>query len=389
MSCNPTATNSDGSNIQTTVDQKKERTLTEITVSGSGYELGFQHGSQLKSEIAEIVSKWKENTSFALERDADEALSEFMEYANFDEAIKEWSPELYEEVRGIADGSEQAFNNIFVLNLLDEFWVYVGDPENHHCSNLGIPANNGNPAIVAQNMDIEGYTDGYQTVMRLKKNEMHPEQLILTHPGLIALNGLNENGTGVVVNTIMQLKASNQGLPVAFVVRKILSLSDKEEIVAFITTVPHASGQSYIIGVADEVINYEASAGKVVPHDPRNPNGTVYHTNHPIINDNLKPWFAEFNPVADPQALPVNSNSYIRLEAVKSRVVDKENITVDEIMEVLRSKDDPANPVCRNWTPTSGFTFASTIMKLGENPELFITAGPPDESEYKNIAVKQ
>jgi hypothetical protein len=236
-------------------------------------------------------------------------------------------------------------------------------------------------------MDIEGYTDGYQTVFRKKRTGNNPEQLIMSHPGLIALNGLNENGIGVVVNTIMQLRASNEGLPVAFVVRKLLSMTNKEDILEFITTVPHASGQSYIIGIGDEVYNFEASAGKVTPHDPGNENGTVYHTNHPIVNENLKPWHAEYDPAVDPETLPVNSNSYIRLSSVSSRINSNKDITIEDVKSTLRSKDDPENPVCRSWDPDKGFTFASTIMQLGEKPTLIITAGPPDESAYKTIPI--
>ena len=103
------------------------RSLKEITLSGSGYKLGLQHGKKLNKEIAEIVEAWKKNTSRQLGKDADKVLEAFFEYAEFTDAIKKWTPDLYEEVRGIADGSSQKFNDIFVLNLLDEFWVYVNN----------------------------------------------------------------------------------------------------------------------------------------------------------------------------------------------------------------------------------------------------------------------
>lgn len=369
--------------FENTSDTLKKRSLKEITVTGSGYELGLQHGQKLKTEIAEIVSKWHDNTSKVLDSDSHEVLKEFMAYAGFTEAIKQWTPDLYDEVRGIADGSEQRFEDIMVLNLLDEFWVYLDDPNNHHCSDIGVPSRNGMPAMVAQNMDIEGYTDGYQTLIRREGNENHPAQLLLTHPGLIVLNGMNDKGVGVVVNTIMQLKASSTGLPVAFVVRKILDCSSKEEISQFIQSVPHASGQNYIVGVGGEVMDFEASAGKVVPFNPENENGTVYHTNHPVANDNLKAWHALFNPKAPNEELFKSSNSYIRFNSLEKGVKNVSEITPENIMNVLRSKDDPLNPVCRTWAPGKGFTFASTIMSLGSPQQLYITAGPPDESDYE------
>lgn len=361
-----------------------KREIREVKLSGSGYELGLQHGKLLKNEIDEIVKKMKQNTAENLKKDAEQVLQEFFTYAQFTDAIKKYTPELYEEVRGIAEGSGQNFNDIMVLNLLDEFWVYINNINNHHCSGMGVPSVNGSTSYVAQNMDIEKYTDGYQILVRLERTVTRPEQLILTHPGLIALNGLNETGIGACMNTLMQLKASSKGLPVAFIVRRILGSTDKKELLDFIQTVPHASGQNYIIGIRGEVYDFEASANKVVRFDPKNGNGTVYHTNHPIVNDDVKPWFEKFNPTISEK--PLISNSFIRLASVQNRVSEKQHIDDGLIKETLRAKDDIDNPVCRSVNGKGGsFTFVSVIMTLTGKPYLQVTAGPPDESEYKKI----
>ncbi len=366
--------------------QSANRKLNQITLSGRGYALGLQHGQKLKKEVAEIVGLWKKSTSRALRKDADVVLEEFFAYADFTKTIKELTPDLYDEVRGIADGSGQAFNDIFVLNLLDEFWVFIENPENHHCSDVGVPSVNGSPSYVAQNMDIETYTDGYQTLIRLEAAGDSPEQLILTHPGLIALNGMNARGVGVCVNTIMQLNASASGLPVAFMIRKIIDSTEKADILSFVQQSPHASGQNYIIGVRGEVYDFEASANKVVRFKPENENGTVYHTNHPIVNDDIKPRHERFAPNQPENQLPLRSNSYVRLNALQKRMNSTPQVTDELIKATLRSKDDPNNPVCVNRREGRfGFTFASVIMTLTGQPFLQITAGPGDESEYKRV----
>lgn len=367
--------------------QKKIRQLKTVTFSGSGYQLGLQHGKTLKKEINDIIVAWKKNTSKQLGKDANVVIKNFFEYAKFHEAIKKWTPELYEEIKGIADGANQEFNNILVLNLIDEFWVYINNLSNHHCSGLGVPARNGNPSYISQNMDLDNYTDGFQVLMRLKRTENRPEQLILTHPGLIALNGLNEEGIGVCVNTIMQLKASSSGLPVAFIIRRIINSTKKEDLLSFIQTVNHASGQNYIIGIKKEIFDFEASANKVVRFNPNNDNGTVYHTNHPIVNDDMKPRFKRFDPNLKEELKPVKSNSYLRLKAVEKRMTSNTNINDVTIKEALRSKDDKNNPVCRaNNNNGYGFTFASVVMTLSGEPSIQVVAGPPDESEYKTYS---
>ncbi len=365
--------------------QFSKREIREVRLSGSGYALGLQHGKLLKKEIGELVVKMKKNTADNLHKEADQVIKDFIEYAQFTDDIKKYTPELYEEVKGIADGSEQAFNDIMVFNLLDEFWVYIDAISNHHCSGLGVPSVNGSKSYIAQNMDIESYTEGYQILIRLARTDKHPEQFILTHPGAIGFNGMNEAGIGACMNTLMQLKAAPKGLPVAFIVRRILNTTDKNDLLNFIQTVPHASGQNYIIGIKGEVYDFEASANKVVRFDPKNANGTVYHTNHPIVNDDVKEWAKRFDPTLATK--PTNSNSYIRLAAVQNRVMASPTVNDVLIKETLRSKDDKENPVCRA-PKNGGFTFASVIMTLTGTPYLQVTAGPPDASEYKRFDFK-
>ena len=367
--------------------QHSDRTLKTVTFQGAGYELGLQHGKELKTEIAAIIEAWKKNTATALGKDADEALEDFYQYAHFEEAIKQWTPDLYAEMEGIAEGADQAFKDILILNLLDEFWVYVNtvkNTDNHHCSALGVPATKESPGYISQNMDLEAYTDGFQVLMRLDKSKNTPERLILTYPGLVALNGMNEKGIGVCVNTLMQLEASATGLPVAFVIRRLIDSTDKEDILNFIQTVKHASGQNYIVGIQGEVYDFEASANKVVRFDPKNENRTVYHTNHPMVNDDIKPWFKQYDPTLTSEEKPTDFNSYYRLQAVEKRMASASDIDEPLIIETLQSKDNPKNPVCRA-NRGGGFTFSSIVMTMANSPFILITAGPPDESDFRRF----
>lgn len=358
------------------------RELIELSLKGRGYTLGYMHGSVLKDKIAQVLDRWKANTTTILKRDADEVIEEFFEYADFTQTIKKWTPELYDEVQGIARGSGQSFNDIMVLNLIDEFWVYLNNPNLHHCTSFGIPAAGGRPTYVAQNMDLENFTDGFQTLIHLNPGADGPQQMILTYPGLIALNGMNNQGVGVCVNTLLQLSASNQGLPVAFIIRHLLSLTDKEDILNFLQKVPHASGQNYLIGIREEIFDYEASASKVVQYDPGNKNGTLYHTNHPLVNDDYKPWF-EKDGEPDLGAKPGKSNSEQRFALVEQKLSTPVAFNEHVTDIILRSKDNKRHPVCRsNTSENNGFTFASTLMILSEPPYIYITSGPPDESKY-------
>ena len=363
------------------------RKVPVIELSGNGYNRGLQHGKALKNEIAEVLKKWKENIKSNTKQNADAIITQFYNATNFEPAIKKWTPEIYKELKGISQGSGQSFKDVFCFQLVDEFWVYLDklqNAQNHHCSGIGVAATNSHPAYIAQNMDLESYMNNYQVLLHIASNDKEPEQYILSCAGLIALNGLNSKGIGVCVNTLMELEASSDGLPVACVIRGILSKQDRQNALKFVQTIKHASGQNYIIGTIDSVYDFEASAGKVSRFVPDNKNySLVYHTNHAIVNDNIKPWYEEnHKKILSGEAK--NDNSFIRFASLRSRLNNSgNNISDDIIKETLRSKDDLLNPICRTYKSGGRvFTFSSVILTLGKRPTIQLTNASPDQSEY-------
>ena len=116
--------------------------------------------------------------------------------------------------------------------MVDEFWVYLDRLNNiqkHHCSAIGVAAAASHPAYVSQNMDLESYMNGYQILLHIAATDTEPEQYILSCAGLIALNGLNEKSIGLCMNTLMELAASTDGLPVACIVRGVLDVYKRQD----------------------------------------------------------------------------------------------------------------------------------------------------------------
>jgi isopenicillin-N N-acyltransferase like protein len=354
-----------------------------VELSGLGYDRGVQHGKALKADISAVIRRFKEDLRVSRKRNPDSLIAEFLHATNFMPAIKKWTPDLLDEVKGIADGSGQTFETIFAYQLPDEIWVYFDKEDANHCSGLGVAKTATRPAYVAQNADLESWRQGSQTVLHILQSETLPEQFIFTTAGLLAANGVNNNSIGVCVNTLMQLNASPDGLPVAFVVRGLLACRTEQSALEFIKNVKHASGQNYILGTGDKVYDFEASATGVVRFTPVAGGSPVYHTNHPIANDSVKPWWAQRTRQMTPEERRY-SNSHVRFASLETRLVKSGNDIVEQkIKETLRSRDSEWNPVCRSLKSGSGlFTFGSTIMTLSERPSLQVTCGPPDVNEY-------
>ena len=359
-----------------------EQKLRVLSLSGSAYDRGLQHGSQLRSEIAKVVDLWKADLQQQTKLEPDALIKNFLAATDFIPATKQWTPDLLEEVRGIAAGAGQPFDTMFAFQLVDELWVYLDKADAHHCSSMGVPRIGNHPAIVAQNMDLESFREGFQVILRIPSGPASPAQLVFTCAGLVGLNGMNNRGVALACNTLMQLGASTTGLPVAFVIRGVLAQSNAEDAVKFLTSVPHASGQNYILGTTDRVFDFEASASKVVPFKP-SANGTVYHTNHPLANDDLKPWHRQRMEAESPEK-QAQSNSAVRFASVQRRLARPADvIDTGVIRETLQSKDSDRHPVCRPVkSGGASFTFGSVIMSLSEKPGLEVSAGSPDVNPY-------
>jgi isopenicillin-N N-acyltransferase-like protein len=357
-----------------------------IELQGNGYQRGLQHGKLLKTEIAELFKKWKKDIETDEMQNADTLINNFFLSTNFEPAIKKWTPEIYDEIKGIAKSSGQTFKDVYCFQMADEFWVYldkIKNKEANHCSGIGVAANGSNLTYIAQNLDGPSFMNGSQVLLHIKAYKNEPEQYILSSAGLVGMNGINSKGIGVTVNTIMQLNASTNGLPVACVVRGILLKKDIKSALEFLQNVNHASGQNYIIGAGDSVYDFEASANKVVRFMPvaNNPS-IVYHTNHPISNDDVKPWYKEM--IRKILSGEIVGSSVTRFTAIKKRLdISNLDFSVKTIKKILRSKDSEKYPVCLSYQNDKKlFTFSSVIYTLGKNPTVQITNGSPDQSEY-------
>ncbi len=74
---------------------------------------------------------------------------------------------------------------------------------------------------------------------------------------------MRSGGVALCCNTLSQLPIHRQGLPVAFAVRGVLECDDRAAAHAYLASVPHASGQNYLIGDSVGIADYECSAAGI------------------------------------------------------------------------------------------------------------------------------
>jgi hypothetical protein len=338
-----------------------------VVLEGTPHERGVQHGKALCSEIEHLVNAWKADLKRNHGMEPDAFIKLFLDETDFIPAIERWTPGLMDEVRGIAEGSGIDFETIFAFQLPDEIWANAGEIVRNRCSSIGVDARDGRPTLAAQNLDIPGWYHHHPTVLHIKQEDL--ESFVVTVPGLVGANGLNNRSVAVCVNTLLQLKPSRKGLPVAFVVRGILSKKTHAEALEFVRTIEHASGQNYIVAGPEEAQSLECSQRLVARFVPFVDAKLTFHTNHPLANENYRPAYVKR---LDEKG-PYHCDRFVTLA---KRMKGDSKIDVDAIKNLLGLRN-PGVPI------NNASTYVCTIMVLKEEPELHISAGRPDEVPFE------
>jgi hypothetical protein len=351
--------------------------LRIVDLEGTPYQMGKVHGQTLKTEILELLKRWKEDLEKTYGVTAEVFIQNLLKKTDFQPAIARWTPGLLDEVRGIADGAGVDFDTMYAYQLIDEIWAMDADLGLSKCTSIAAGKRNGNPAYVAQTLDIPAFYHGFQTVLRIRDKREDLETLVFTIPGVVAANGLNSRSVAVCVNAVTQLAYSPKGLPVAFVIRGILRQESYEQAVKFLQDIQPAAPQNYVIGGPADDAAFERSAGKMSRFIPFASAEFTYHTNQPLINDDFNPRF--------PETLKRSGMTLEKYRTLCPRFnflgqVLKDNSAAIDLASLKTLFQNRASGI--NNTETYG----CTIMVLGENPELHISPGRPDEEPFQVLA---
>ncbi len=354
--------------------------LPILYLNGTPFENGFQHGKIMKGRIIELVKLWKKDIEKKYQISADIFIKTFLDSTDYIPAIKKWTPDLLEEIKGISAGSGLDFNTILAFQLTDEIWTnarLVKIP--HHCTSIGVNnyKKDGSSNYIAQNIDITPFYHGFEVLLDIKDKKSNARKLVSTFVGYIGINGIN-NYIGITENTLSDLKSSINGLPVCCVARGVLEKTSFEEAVNFIKTIKHASGQNYIVGTKHDIISLECASDLVMEYWPDSTKNYTYHANKPLINNSYHPTYLAYLEAtygSIPESVYFSDK---RFDSVKSKILNNKHIDLGTIENVL-SKE----PICNI------NTFASTIMEFNSNySELRISPGKPESTEYISFRIK-
>jgi len=368
--------------------------LQVLVLEGTARERGRAHGEALRALIHEHHERWLAALQKQTGMDEGSYLDRLLAETDFIPAVKRWTPNLLEEVRGIAEGANIDFRYTFARQLSDEEpWFRremklakeVDESESLACSSIGLSARDGQSTVIGQNMDTPTWYDGLQVLLHLKGPDMPVEVFNYSLAGKISLCGMNSNGLGVCCNTLAQLDSAKDGLPEDFVVRGFLACENLAAGLEFLKSIKHASGQNYTVAEpGSRAINIEASANRIEEFLPFAGADRVYHTNHPLKNDDqamFRKALAESDN--EDELIPsYNGSTMERFGELQRRLSTPDKAL--GISDMKTAFSSHTGGVCRHpdENGAGNITLGCLIMDLGHTPSLQIAPGPPCKTPF-------
>src|SRR5690606_438990 len=98
--------------------------IETVEVSGSPYERGKRFGEVRRARISAWLADWLGSLRSADIDSPRDYLARMLRETDFLTAIRAHTPDLLEEVEGIAAGADQPFDLMLASELMDEEWAY-------------------------------------------------------------------------------------------------------------------------------------------------------------------------------------------------------------------------------------------------------------------------
>jgi isopenicillin-N N-acyltransferase-like protein len=255
----------------------KGKNLLTMELSGEPYERGYRYGEACKDLIARMIEE-QFFQEFSGRLTKDQMLKHARKYEPF---IQDYSPEISEELRGMADGSGRLYDEIVMVNALEERESFS------RCTAFAATgrATKGGETYVGQSWDgMESeWWDGEIGLLFKVRRKNGPDILDYTNPGILACAGLNSRGISVNWNTVPRLDLTT-GVPTYIIVAEILRQKTLGEALDAVLRATRAGCFNFVITDDTELYAVEGT-----PSDLDVSYGGEYlgHANH-FVSDRFK-----------------------------------------------------------------------------------------------------
>ncbi len=348
-----------------------------ISVSGSRYECGYQHGEQaqelVKNNIDYYLGWWSRNLKMTKQDVYNRADSVI-------KVCKEYDAGLVEEMRGIADAVDSDLEVIVSMNGRYEFAWASPSQLMGGCTCIGaLPRRSeSGDTLLAQNWDYRVSLNGACIVLKAQVDE-GPVVLMHTEAGIIGHKGLNSNGIGIVINAMVSdLDRLGESVPFFLVCRKMLDSPRFSEAAKALLNAKRSLSYNVMLAGEGVMVDLEAHPTDVSIINPEE--GVIAHTNHFLGDRAFK--------VKDNFVLSETSsiNRYVKAhEKLSSSMAH----SFESFKDILSDHFDYPTSICHHPDPSKDKDHweetVSSVFMVPEKRLFMYTAGSPCSNPYQEV----
>lgn len=348
--------------------------LERIEINGEPYDRGKDYGKTLKTRISEFVEylleEFKNDDS-----SRNDLLDHVRKYLPF---IQDYSPEIYREMRGIADGSEKKLEEIALISLHEErnsFSNLTGNCTTFAAAGQGTSDGN---TYLGQTWDITPDLCEHAEPFLLSVNrENGPDFHSYTYPGMMAGAGLNESGIGISWNSVPRLDL-DYGVPTYVIIENVLRQDKIGDALSVVLTAERAGCFNFVIAGPSEIYSLEATPSDV---DVIYSRKTIGHANH-YESEKFR-YDQDINHAGGRSS----ASSIVRHNRI-NRLLEEKSGDIDEkiLMEVTADHVNFPQSICRHPEPLpedeQGYVSCATWVMNNTKRKWWIACGPACENEF-------
>jgi isopenicillin-N N-acyltransferase-like protein len=331
-----------------------------VDVSGAPTERGSAYGEQARGRIRASVALYAaqlDRFGFG-EVDVERFCGIFLP------RLRQWAPDLVEEMEGIAAGANVGFSSILLVNARTEILQLakrekgISDDEPDGCTGAVIlpEATKAGRLIHGQNWDWCAECADTSIVLRVRRSD-GPDLLTFTEAGGLARSGFNSAGIGITANYLESDRDYRDiGIPLPFIRRRALEARHFAHAIKVVATTPKSGSNNMILSTAEGfAVDFECAPDEAFPIYPDKE--LIVHANHwqsPVALSKLRE--TGLNDVPD---------SLYRDYRVRRHLTARHgDITVDDLKEALF--DDFAAPlsICRPAIRKEGGNLSATVAMI-------------------------
>lgn len=359
--------------------------LPVVTLQGSAFAQGLQHGEQLRERIAANLAVYFDRFARETLLPKPDVLAIAAQYA---EKIAQQSPGYFEGMRGVAQGSGFDFLEIVALNVRYEILYYqfgkiamAREAQADGCTLFALlpEANTEGHLLIGQNWD---WIPEVQGAVLHTIEEDGLQTMAFTEAGIVGAKvGFNSAGIGLAINGITTTDDdwSRFSKPAHVRFWEILRCREFNAAVNVVVDEKRACSTNFLIAQPPGwVLDIEAAPeveGILAPVD-----GVLTHANHFVEPEAIG--------VVEPPN-PRRIYSRRRESRLRELLLASKPVGMEQIKAALRDTQDEPFGLCRHRNleepPELHYvTVTSAIMDL-DALVMHLTDGPPDQGEYQTV----